>query len=139
MVLLALRLPRPERHRSMAAHLPRILKRRSNLPQAVSAGALIGPAQVFARIVRGEFSAATTPLLSTRLACLTHPIGAAIVMLVGGAAARVAIFHGTGNGILTIARGTLPWRSSAHKIMAIAWASSARRRWRRPRHWRSVC
>jgi hypothetical protein len=49
------------------------------------------------------------PLLSTRLACLTHPIGAAIVAVVGGSAASVfAIFHGAGNGILTISRGTLP-------------------------------
>jgi hypothetical protein len=38
-----------------------------------------------------------------------HPIGAAIVGLVGGAAASAfAIFHGAGNGVLTIARGTLP-------------------------------
>jgi MFS family permease len=38
-----------------------------------------------------------------------HPIGAAIVALVGGAASSAfAIFHGAGNGILTIARGTLP-------------------------------
>src|SRR5207244_3621928 len=49
------------------------------------------------------------PLLSTRLACLTHPIGAAIVALMGGGAASLfAICHGTGNGILTISRGTLP-------------------------------
>ena len=49
------------------------------------------------------------PLLSTRLACLTHPIGALIVGIFGGGAAGVfAIFHGAGNGILTIARGTLP-------------------------------
>jgi MFS family permease len=40
---------------------------------------------------------------------MTHPVGAAIMALVGGPAAIVfAIFHGTGNGILTIARGTLP-------------------------------
>ena len=38
-----------------------------------------------------------------------HPIGAAILALAGGGAASVfAIFHGAGNGILTIARGTLP-------------------------------
>jgi MFS family permease len=48
-------------------------------------------------------------VVSTRLACLTHPIGAAILALAGGGAASVfAIFHGAGNGILTIARGTLP-------------------------------
>jgi hypothetical protein len=38
-----------------------------------------------------------------------HPIGAVILALGGGAAASVfAIFHGAGNGVLTIARGTLP-------------------------------
>jgi hypothetical protein len=95
---------------AMAAHLPRILEAAgATTLQAVSAGALIGPAQVFARIVEASFLSRYHPLLSTRLACLTHPIGAAIVALGGGAAASAfAIFHGAGNGILTIARGTLP-------------------------------
>jgi hypothetical protein len=95
---------------AMAAHLPRILEAAgATTLQAVSAGALIGPAQVAARIFEASFLSRYHPLLSTRLACLTHPIGAAIVWLVGGAAASAfAIFHGTGNGILTIARGTLP-------------------------------
>ncbi len=95
---------------AMAAHLPRILEAAgATTLQAVSAGALIGPAQVAARIVEASFLSRYHPLLSTRLACLTHPIGAAIVALAGGAAASAfAIFHGAGNGILTIARGTLP-------------------------------
>jgi len=95
---------------AMAAHLPRILEAAGATPlQAISAGALIGPAQVAARMVEAGFLSRYHPLLSTRLACLTHPIGAAIVALAGGAAASAfAIFHGTGNGILTIARGTLP-------------------------------
>src|ERR1700720_2739712 len=95
---------------AMAAHLPRILEAAgATTLQAVSAGALIGPAQVFARIVEASFLSRYHPLLSTRLACLMHPIGAAIVALAGGAAASAfAIFHGAGNGVLTIARGTLP-------------------------------
>jgi len=95
---------------AMAAHLPRILEATGATPlQAVAAGALIGPAQVAARIVEASFLSRFHPLVSTRLACITHPIGAAIVALVGGGAASAfAIFHGTGNGILTIARGTLP-------------------------------
>jgi hypothetical protein len=95
---------------AMAAHLPRILEAAgATTLQAVTAGALIGPAQVAARIFEASFLSRYHPLLSTRLACLTHPIGAVIVGLVGGGAARAfAIFHGTGNGILTIARGTLP-------------------------------
>lgn len=95
---------------AMAAHLPRILEAAgATTLQAVSAGALIGPSQVVARIVEASFLSRYHPLLSTRLACLTHPIGAAVVFMFGGAAASAfAIFHGTGNGILTIARGTLP-------------------------------
>ena len=95
---------------AMAAHLPRILEAAgATSVQAVAAGALIGPAQVLARIVEASFFSRYHPLVSTRLACLTHPIGAAILGLAGGGAASVfAIFHGAGNGILTIARGTLP-------------------------------
>jgi MFS family permease len=95
---------------AMAAHMPRILEAAgATALQAVAAGALFGPAQVFARIIEASFLSRYHPLLSTRLACLTHPIGAAILALVGGAASSVfAIFFGLGNGILTIARGTLP-------------------------------
>ena len=95
---------------AMAAHFPRILEAAGATPvQAIAAGALIGPAQVAARIVEAGLLSRYHPIVSTRLACLTHPIGAIIVALVGGGAASVfAIFHGAGNGILTIARGTLP-------------------------------
>jgi predicted MFS family arabinose efflux permease len=95
---------------AMAAHLPRILEATGATPlEAISAGALVGPAQVAARIFEASFLSRYHPLLSTRLACITHPIGAAIVTVFGGAAASVfALFHGSGNGVLTIARGTLP-------------------------------
>jgi len=96
---------------AMAAHLPRILEATgATTLQAVSAGALIGPAQVAARMVEASWLSRYHPLLSTRIACLTHPIGAAIIGLLGGgvASSAFAIFHGAGNGILTIARGTLP-------------------------------
>jgi predicted MFS family arabinose efflux permease len=95
---------------AMAAHLPRILEAAgATSSQAVFAGALIGPSQVAARIFEASFLSRFHPLVSTRLACITHPIGAAILALAGGGAASLfAIFHGTGNGILTIARGTLP-------------------------------
>jgi predicted MFS family arabinose efflux permease len=95
---------------AMAAHLPRIMEAAgATTAQAVFAGALIGPAQVAARIFEASFLSRYHPLVSTKLACLTHPIGAAILGLAGGGAASVfALFHGSGNGILTIARGTLP-------------------------------
>lgn len=95
---------------AMAAHLPRILEAAGATPlQAVTAGALIGPAQVAARVFEAFVLSRQHPLLSSRLACLTHPIGAAIISLAGGGAASAfALFHGAGNGVLTIARGTLP-------------------------------
>ena len=95
---------------AMAAHMPRILEAAgATTLQAVAAGALFGPAQVFARIIEASFLSRYHPLLSTRLACLTHPIGAVILALLGGGASSAfAIFFGLGNGILTIARGTLP-------------------------------
>jgi predicted MFS family arabinose efflux permease len=95
---------------AMAAHMPRILEAAgATSVQAVAAGALFGPAQVVARIIEASFLSRYHPLVSTRLACLTHPIGAAILAVVGGAASSAfAIFFGLGNGILTIARGTLP-------------------------------
>lgn len=95
---------------AMAAHFPRILEAAGATPsQAIFAGALIGPAQVAARIAEAGFLSRYHPLVSTRLACLTHPIGAVLVGIIGGPAAMaLAVLHGAGNGILTIARGTLP-------------------------------
>ena len=95
---------------AMAAHMPRILEAAgATTVQAVAAGALFGPAQVVARVIEASFLSRYHPLLSTRLACLMHPIGAAILAVAGGGASSAfSIFFGFGNGILTIARGTLP-------------------------------
>ncbi|CCE05549.1 putative Permease of the major facilitator superfamily [Bradyrhizobium sp. STM 3843] len=95
---------------AMAAHLPRIVEAFGATPsQAIVAGMMIGPAQVAARVLEAGFLARFHPLASARLACITHPIGAcAIGLFGGGAAAAFALLHGAGNGILTIARGTLP-------------------------------
>jgi MFS family permease len=95
---------------AMAAHLPRIVEAFGATPaQAVFAGMMIGPAQVAARVMEASLLNRFHPILSTRLACITHPIGACVIGIFGGgAAAAFALLHGAGNGILTIARGTLP-------------------------------
>lgn len=95
---------------AMAVHFPRILEATgATHVEAIAAGALIGPAQVVARILEAGFLSRFHPLWSTRLACLTHPIGAAVIAIFGAPAAiAFALLHGSGNGILTIARGTLP-------------------------------
>ena len=49
------------------------------------------------------------PLHSARAAALMHPLGAALLAILGAPVAAVfALLHGAGNGILTIAKGTLP-------------------------------
>lgn len=95
---------------AMAAHLPRLLQAAGvSLAGAVLVGALIGPSQVGARLLEFGFSRKVHPLLSARLAAAMHPLGVAVFVLLGAPAAAVfGILHGAGNGILTIAKGTLP-------------------------------
>ena len=102
---------------AMAAHFPRLMQSAgASAAEAVAAGALIGPAQVAARVIEATFFARYHPLLSARLASITHPIGAALLTVSAGpfAAALFAILHGSGNGILTIARGTVPLAIFGH-------------------------
>jgi MFS family permease len=95
---------------AMAAHLPRVLEAAgATTAVAIAAGALIGPAQVAARIAEYGLLQRLHPLVSARIATLTHPIGAVVLLAVGGPGAYAfALLHGAGNGILTIAKGTLP-------------------------------
>src|SRR6185312_1190578 len=96
---------------AMAAQFPRILEAAgASHIEAIAAGALIGPAQVLARIFEASFLSRYHPIVSARLAFAMHPLGALIVALTGGTAGATvfAIFHGAGNGVITIARGTLP-------------------------------
>jgi MFS family permease len=95
---------------AMAAHLPRLLQASgTSLQAAVAIAALVGPAQVVARLLEFGLLRRMHPLLSAQLAAAAHPVGAAILMVVGGpAAAMFTVLHGAGNGILTIAKGTLP-------------------------------
>jgi len=99
---------------AMAAHLPGLLiAMGATSVVAVGAAALLGPAQVVARIV--EIVAArryrTHPLVPARIATALHPVaGATLAVFGGGAAPAIAysLLHGAGNGLITIVRGTLP-------------------------------
>ena len=99
---------------AMAAHLPGLLVAMgaSNVI-AVGAAALLGPAQVLARVV--EILAARRyrvhPLVPARVATALHPLAGATLAAFGGAAAPAvaySLLHGAGNGLITIVRGTLP-------------------------------
>ena len=83
--------------------------RNGRLNVAVLAAALIGPAQVAARVLEFALVRRIQPITTARLATLGHPLGAAALLLGGGIAAPVfAVLHGMGNGVMTIVKGTLP-------------------------------
>jgi len=95
---------------AMAAHLPRLLETAGATPtEAVAAAALVGPAQVVARLVEFGVLRRVHPLISARIAAVMHPIGALALMISGPfGVAAFALLHGAGNGMITIAKGTLP-------------------------------
>jgi hypothetical protein len=94
----------------MAAHLPRVLQEAgASLPAAIAAAALVGPAQVGARVMEFWLMRHVKPLTSAQVATLAHPLGAGILIASGAPAAPVfTVAHGAGNGVMTIANGTLP-------------------------------
>jgi predicted MFS family arabinose efflux permease len=95
---------------SMSAHLPALLEACGAAPAAaILASALVGPAQVAARIAEWTLLRRSHPMISARIATIAHPIGVGILALAGPAGIFVfTILYGIGNGILTIAKGTLP-------------------------------
>jgi len=95
---------------AMAAHLPRLLEiAGASATAAITAAALVGPAQVGARLVEFGALKRVHPVISARLAAALHPIGALVLMTIGPSAIMAfAVLHGAGNGLLTIAKGTLP-------------------------------
>ena len=95
---------------AMAAHLPRLLQSHGlTLAAALALAALVGPAQVAARLLEFGFLRKVHPLLTAQMATAAHPLGAVLLMVLGGPAALLfTVLHGAGNGILTIAKGTLP-------------------------------
>ncbi|MGG5809094.1 MFS transporter [Falsiroseomonas sp. CW058] len=95
---------------AMAAHLPAMLQQAGATPAlAIAAAALVGPAQVAARLAEFGLLRRFHPLVAARLATLGHPLGVAAMAAFGAPAAMAfAVLHGMGNGMLTIAKGTLP-------------------------------
>jgi MFS family permease len=95
---------------AMAAHLPRLLQEAgASLTAAIVAAALVGPAQVAARVVEFSLVRHVHPLVSARVATLAHPVGVLGLTAAGAPAAPFfTLAHGAGNGVMTIAIGTLP-------------------------------
>jgi MFS family permease len=95
---------------AMAAHLPGLLQAAgASATAAIAAAALVGPAQVGARLVEFGLLRSFHPITSARLASVLHPIGAAFIALFGvPGIVAFALLHGAGNGMITIVKGTLP-------------------------------
>ncbi|MDQ7746281.1 MFS transporter [Hydrogenophaga pseudoflava] len=95
---------------AMAAHLPLLLQAQGlSTSAALGVAMLVGPAQVAGRLLEFGLLRRAHPLLSSRFATAGHPIGVLLLALGGPVGAWLfAVMHGMGNGILTIAKGTLP-------------------------------
>ncbi len=97
-----------------ASHLPGLLTvMGAGAAGAVFAAALLGPAQVAARLA--EFGIISRykvhALVTARAATALHPLACVLLAVFGGPpmlAAVFALLHGAGNGMITIAKGTLP-------------------------------
>ena len=97
-----------------ASHLPGLLTAMgAGSAGAVMAAALLGPAQVAARLI--EFGVISRykvhALVTARVATALHPLACLLLAVFGGPlglAAAFALLHGAGNGMITIAKGTLP-------------------------------
>ncbi len=96
----------------LSAHLLAVFSRHGIDPGTVVViGALFGPAQVTARICEFAFARNVHPLWVVRLA-LSVLVAAFVLLALFGfsipAAAAFAILFGAANGLITIARGTVP-------------------------------
>jgi len=82
-----------------------------SIAQAVWIGALIGPMQVLARIVEWLFTGRVSAIGVGFVACALSLIGMLLLSLIPASLVFGALFalcYGASNGILTIARGTVP-------------------------------
>jgi Helix-turn-helix domain of transposase family ISL3/zinc-finger of transposase IS204/IS1001/IS1096/IS1165 len=77
---------------AVASHLPTLLERAGVTQfEAVAAAALVGPAQVAARIAEFVMLRRIHPVVSARIAASLHPIGAVVLFIVGPPAAAVFV------------------------------------------------
>ena len=96
---------------ALAAHLPRFLHGDGrDRGGGDRRGALVGPAQVAARLarVRAAALAPSADLGAHRRRCCTRSAPRCWSLLGPAGAAAFAVLHGAGNGMITIAKGTLP-------------------------------
>lgn len=93
----------------IAVHLVTLLRDRGfSLSTAVWLGMLIGPSQVGARILEAAFGRKVHPIWSLLVCTLAAAIGLATLLGSVELVALGLILYGGGNGLRSIARGTVP-------------------------------
>lgn len=95
---------------ALSVHILTLLKGIGLDPfSVVFIGSLIGPAKVAGRFIELLLGRFGHPLLSARVGIVLSMVGTALIAFVGGGSALIAmLLYGIGNGMLTIARGTIP-------------------------------
>jgi MFS family permease len=97
---------------ALSAHMLAIFQRAGiDAATAVAIGALFGPAQVTARLGEYAFAGNAHPLVIARAALVTTACAFTLLAVAGisaPSAAAFAILFGLCNGLVTIARGTVP-------------------------------
>src|SRR5256885_6535766 len=83
---------------AMAAHLPGLLQAAgASSTEAIAAAALVGPAQVGARLIEFGVLRSFHPIAMARFASVLHPIGAALLVVLGAPGIiAFAVLHGAG-------------------------------------------
>lgn len=95
---------------AMGAHLPRLLGQLGlGAEQAAWAAGLMAASAIGARLFELLVLHRSHPVATVRLACLFHPLGAALAAWGGTRLVPLlAVGQGAGNGLLSVASGVLP-------------------------------
>lgn len=93
----------------ISVHLLTLLQSRGvALATAVAFGTLLGPSQVGARVLEAGFGRRAHPVWSMLVSTLLVAVGLGMLLGVPGVAAVGIVLYGSGSGIRSIARGTVP-------------------------------
>ena len=94
----------------LSVHVLEVLRRLGlEVAGAIAIGMVIGPAQVTSRIIEFTMGQRAHPIWTARTGIGLCTIGVVLLLAIGpGAAIAAMAVYGAGNGIMTIARGTLP-------------------------------
>lgn len=93
----------------IAVHLLTLLQARGvALAEAVALGALLGPSQVGARLLEMALARRLHPVWTMILSTILVALGLLLLRAAPGVAAIAIVLYGTGSGLRSIVRGTVP-------------------------------